>query len=702
VALSGSVDFSNDDPRIALGLASNRMTIGAMKRLWPDFIASHVRDWVEEHVLSGAVERVVIAVNAPLSTLKEDGPPVPDEGLSIDIVGSGTVLQPVDSLPPIRDAALSVRVTGRTAVVNVPHGSIELPSGRKLTLTNGIFEVPDTVPKAPLARARFRVDGSVSAAAELLASERLRDFSGAPFDPASSRGSLTAQVALALPLVRDLPKGSTDYSINVDLANFAADRMVMGQRVEAQTLKILADKEGFLVKGDAKIGGMPATLEYRKPKGDADADLRIQTTLDEAGRSRLGFDLGTAVSGPVPIKAVGKIASNDRDYRLSIDADLTAAKVENVLPGWVKPAGKAARATFVLINKPQSTRIEDLVIDGSGTSMKGSIEIDTSGDLVSANFPVFSPSDGDKAALKADRAADGTLRVSMRGEVYDGRGFLKSAMAGSSAERKAKRPEDLDLDIKLGAVAGHHGEALRALELKLSRRAGHIRTFSLGAKLGRDTPLIGDLRGRGGRQVLYLETNDAGALFRLTDVYPRMNGGQMWVAMDPPTSDPTPQDGTLTVRDFAIRGEAALERAVSGSQAARNAVAFSRMNVQFTRTPGKLAVRDGVVKGPTIGATIDGTIDYGRDDVRMRGTLVPLYGLNNMFGQLPIVGLFLGGSNEGLVGITYEVVGTPSTPVLRVNPISAGAPGLLRKLFEFPSGDSREPPAGEGRAAPAR
>ena len=68
----------------------------------------------------------------------------------------------------------------------------------------------------------------------------------------------------------------------------------------------------------------------------------------------------------------------------------------------------------------------------------------------------------------------------------------------------------------------------------------------------------------------------------------------------------------------------------------------------------------------------------------MRGTLVPLYGLNNMFGQIPIVGLFLGGgSNEGLLGITYEVTGPPSNPRLRVNPISAIAPGLLRKFFEF-------------------
>ena len=70
----------------------------------------------------------------------------------------------------------------------------------------------------------------------------------------------------------------------------------------------------------------------------------------------------------------------------------------------------------------------------------------------------------------------------------------------------------------------------------------------------------------------------------------------------------------------------------------------------------------------------------------LRGTFVPLYGLNNAFGQIPIVGLFLGGGDkEGLVGITYEVAGPPGAPTLRVNPISVAAPGLLRKFFEFPS-----------------
>ena len=63
-----------------------------------------------------------------------------------------------------------------------------------------------------------------------------------------------------------------------------------------------------------------------------------------------------------------------------------------------------------------------------------------------------------------------------------------------------------------------------------------------------------------------------------------------------------------------------------------------------------------------------------------------------MFGQIPLFGIFLGGgSKEGLVGVTYEVVGPPSAPILRVNPISPLAPGFLRKFFEFPNGNAQTP-----------
>ena len=699
IALSGHLDYSGEDPRLVLGAAGTRMTAATMKRLWPVMVTPKVRAWVEDHIVNGAIERLVIAVNAPMSTLKASGPPVPDDGLSIEIVGHGAEIRPVTGLPAIRDADLNVRVSGRTAVINLGRGNVEMSPGRKLAITGGVFEVPDTSVKEPPAKARFRLDGSVPAAAELLALERLREFSGAPLDPAASRGTLTAQVTLGLPLRPDLAPGSSTYTVNADVANFAAERLVMGLKVEAALLKISANNHGQWIRGDVKLNGVPAALDYRKPHGDAEAEVRVQTTLDENARGKLGFDLAGFLSGPVPVKLNGRVPAREGDSRFAVEADLTQAKVDNLLPGWAKAYGRPARATFTLVNKNPGTRFEDFVVESPGVSVKGAIEIDGSGEIVSANFPVFSLSDGDKTTLKADRAPDGTLRVTLRGDVYDGRGFVKSAMTGSAGHKQKHDSRDIDLDVKLGTVAGFHGETLRGLDLRMSRRGGVITNFALNAKLGRDTPLLGDLRGRAGttRQVLFIETNDAGAFFRFNDIYPKIVGGEMWVAMDPHSVDQRPQDGILNIRDFVVRGEGALDR-VAGAPPGQpqTGVEFSRLRVEFTRSLGRLAIREGLVRGPVIGATVEGYLDYVREDVRLRGTFVPLYGLNNMFGQIPIFGLFLGGSNEGLLGVTYEVVGPPSAPILRVNPISAIAPGLLRKFFEFPSSNA---PAQQSYAA---
>ncbi len=689
VAVNGSLDYSGSEPRLAFGVAGTRMPVSLMKRLWPAFIAAPVRSWVDDRISAGTVERILVAGSVPLPVLTDPALPIPDDGLSIDIETSSTTFGPIPSLPPIRDADLLVHVTGRTANVALGRGTIEAAPGRRLSITGGVFEVLDTHVRAAPATARFRIDGSLPAAAALLAIEPLRSAAGIVLDPSSSRGTLSAETSLNVVLGPGGDAGGTNYAVSIDLSNFGADRVLMGQKLEAQSLHVVANSSGYQVKGDVKLNGIAAALDFRKAAGASDSELTLNATLDESARRRVGIDFGPAVTGSVPIKLTGRIGQDDKPGRLIVDADFTPAKIDNLLPGWVKPVGKAAHATFALTKDARSTRFDDLTIDGQGALAKGSVELDSNGDLMTANFPVFGLSEGDRTSLKVDRGSDGVLRVVMRGDVYDGRAFVKSSLGNVPPPKGKPHQSDFDLDIKIGAVLGHNGEALRGLDLKLSRRGGHIRNFNLNAKIGRDAPLIGDIRPRprDNHPLIYLETDDAGSLFRFTDTYPRIFGGQMWVAMDPPTQDNTNQLGQLNIRNFAVRGEPALERVVSGASngSVRTGVDFTELRADFTRQPGRMLISGGVVRGPLVGATVDGQIDYARDEVRMRGTFVPLYAINNMFGQIPIVGIFLGGgSNEGLLGINYEAVGPPSAPRITVNPISAVAPGLLRKLLPTP------------------
>src|SRR5207245_2715891 len=63
VAISGNLDFSTPDPRLTLGVAANRMTVAALRKIWPFCVTPKVRDWVEEHMVGGTIERLAIAAN---------------------------------------------------------------------------------------------------------------------------------------------------------------------------------------------------------------------------------------------------------------------------------------------------------------------------------------------------------------------------------------------------------------------------------------------------------------------------------------------------------------------------------------------------------------------------------------------------------------------------------------------------------------
>jgi hypothetical protein len=208
VAGTGAIDYA-DEPRLTFGLAGTPMSALALKRMWPILFAPEVREWVVERVDAGNVRRVDIGINSPLVNLTRAGPPLPPDGLSVVVAAENVVLHPVDGLPAVRDADLAVHVTGRTATVKIGQASAVTPGGRKLALSEAVFEVPDLAPKPSPSRLRFRIDAPVPAALEVLNSERLVDLAGMPIDPATSKGTVSARVALGMPVQGVLTEADT-------------------------------------------------------------------------------------------------------------------------------------------------------------------------------------------------------------------------------------------------------------------------------------------------------------------------------------------------------------------------------------------------------------------------------------------------------------------------------------------------------------
>ena len=176
----------------------------------------------------------------------------------------------------------------------------------------------------------------------------------------------------------------------------------------------------------------------------------------------------------------------------------------------------------------------------------------------------------------------------MRGDVYDGRGFVKTATAGPTADPEAKRqPADVDLDMKLGAVVGFNGEALRGLDLKMSRRAGEIRSSR------RSTPRSGATRtlhrrsARPRRRPPGRLSRDHGCrravpLHRhLSADDRRRRCGSRWIRPRPQSGAAGRHRSTCAISPSAAKPQ--LERAV-----ARRAAGAQRNGVEFSAHAGRV------------------------------------------------------------------------------------------------------------------
>ena len=91
IAGTGSIDYSGE-ARLQLGFAGTPMSASALKRMWPILIVPEVREWVIERIERGTLQRIEVGVNSPVRNLSRKGPPIPDDGLAINIVASGVTV----------------------------------------------------------------------------------------------------------------------------------------------------------------------------------------------------------------------------------------------------------------------------------------------------------------------------------------------------------------------------------------------------------------------------------------------------------------------------------------------------------------------------------------------------------------------------------------------------------------------------------
>jgi hypothetical protein len=331
--------------------------------------------------------------------------------------------------------------------------------------------------------------------------------------------------------------------------------------------------------------------------------------------------------------------------------------------------------------------IDNLVLKGSGFGFTGTAKLNENYGLAEADITKLSLRKGDSLSVKLTRNKSG-YGVAARGSSFDLRGFLAHL---KDVADNGSNSADVTIDAKVDRVIGFNQSTIDNATLGVTTSDGTVTRLAFSGTI-EETPVNITYSDTDDGATLVATSADAGAVLRFMDVYSKFSGGTL--RMVGRRNGPTgPLAGTFEIADFTVVNEPAMQKVVATKTQGPNPVPtgfdstrvhFNRLVANYSKNGSIIAISDALLRGAAVGATFGGRIDLSNSRVNITGTYLPAYALNNFFGKIPILGLaFGGGSQGGLIGVTFKIDGTMSEPRFFINPLSAVAPGIFRKIFEF-------------------
>ena len=687
--MSGALQWGAS-AKLSLAAESHDSNLRESIRLWPSFVAAPARAWALQHATAGRIGsgRLALDFDAPILDLLAHERPIPDEALHLSASISDAALLLLPGMPAVSGLEGTLTVSGRKVNAQMSRGLVDAGAGHLMLLSEGSFTVPDTGPKIFPASVAVHLAGSLDTVTQLLATEGLKRYASLPLDANVIKGQVEGRLAIDLKLGKPAVPEDTQVRVNATITNFVAEKLIGKEKLEAGTLTVLADRQGFRAFGQGRMFGAVASLDLKKQGAD-NAEATIGVMLDDAARAKQGLAI-QGLSGPVSARIVSALSGDARSVNANVEIDLAQATIDGALPGLFKAAGRPAKATFQLVGDSAGTILEQIAFDGGGASLRGSAKFGGDGGFISAKINQLHLSPTDDMRVDVTKAGEG-VKIVMRGNLFDARPLIQGLINPPAASgREAGR--DVDVDFKSAKVTGNKGQILSGVDAKFSKKGGQIRQFQLSGRFGA-AQLTGSLSAQGQVNV---QCDNAGAFLSFADLYRRMEGGVMSLSLQEGGGR---FEGNVLIHDFLLRDEPALRRLASegtkvrddqaGTRFDTTAIEFSKLQASFTKTGGRIELRDGIMYGPQIGTSLEGVVDFSKNFIDMKGTFVPAYGLNNFFARIPVLGVLLGGgAHEGLFAVNFRISGPASGPTLNINPLSALAPGFLRKIFgagEIPS-----------------
>jgi hypothetical protein len=690
-------------PAVAMDGTIGAMPVRDFLNYWPLHLSEGAREWIDLNIQAGRIGPVVLHADIKAGAL--DLPALPEDALSVSVPLADATVTYIHGFPPMTSVQGTALLTGDTFKATIDLGIVG-----PLRMTKGVVTIAQLHAPGTIADIQGHIDGSVGDLLKLIDNKPLQYPTRFHISPASAKGMSSTDLTVQVPTRHDVNTDQVVISAKVATTGFGL-QLSKSTKITGGDILFNVTNKNLHATGTAAMGGAALNIDWIEDfdtKSDITTTIVAKGLLDDATRTSLNINAGSLITGPVNMTA--KVLGHRGDLRsAAMTMDLTPATMSMDILNFHKAPGIPATAQVNAMFGPDSSiKTAAITASGAGMNLHGTIFF-TNGDMTRLEFPDLRVGPNNDFALIYSETTAGGLDVSVHGKTGDGTGIGRTNATTNKAPQPATADtgEPFHISVHLDRVMLRDNITFGAFALDVAGSGNKPQTMSLSATLPKSGKLAGSIVPSDAGRIVTLTSNNTGDLLDGVFGFNSLVGGDLSIkATLSPVSTvkakaPLDYSGTVTIKDFKIVHQPFLARLFSagsligiGDLMRGDGITFDKLEVPFRAQNDFITIHDARGAGPAVGITSDGYIDRAGNQIALKGTLAPAYGLNSILGNIPLLGdVLVSKQGEGIFGMTYSATGGADQPNISVNPLSALAPGIFRRIFEGSTPVAPTPPA---------
>lgn len=667
---------------------------------WPIPAADGARVWVDEHVMDGRLSNARLDLDLNAEAFLAGA--LDNERMALSFDFEDALVYYISTMTPITQGRGSAVLRGNAFELTMESGRIG-----DLELEDGYVDIPRLNPKGAIARYGGRGRGLGSDILALIDQEPMGYPSDYGIDPQSVGGYGEMRFEIQRAMLSEVPPEEVGFDIAGTFEDASLDVPGLPEGLTDGRVQIEANPSGLTARGEAKLLDADLNVVWREtfftddePGTEIDLTALVGTrTLDQ-----LGLPVRRLMDGRVGVTA--HVISDGLDLRqVDIEADLTPAIIELPADIYYKPENVPGEASLTFSRSADGTvRLDEVHAASEGFLLDASAAFAPDGRLLQLSAPQVFIEGLVNGALEAG-AGEGlgeapALLVRVDAEYLDLSSVLPEIRAASSASgsppSEEAEPEAqgqaLYLDAQIDELRVSPTRAVSDMDIVWRAEPEGVRAFTV-TGTAEDGAFLANFGAQeeGGARLLHALFPDTQGLASLVGAPDYFVGGVLSVEGEaPPLGHDGPLFARLEVQDLTLIQMPVLARILAAGSFEGLGALLNGEGINIESVNAELMIEDGVLTigelraaGPSIGMTASGSVDFTNQNAGLDGTLAPTYALNSLFGNVPLIGgLLVSRPGEGVIGVTFSVEGPFDSLTVFANPLSALAPGVLRRIFE--------------------